>query len=94
MDWLLFGLFAGLMLAGVPLAVAMGLAGVAVVGGILYGAMCAWKQGDLKRLVAELPLHYQRREDAIREYTTINAKIDRLTEVLIDIRGVMNAKQN
>lgn len=28
------------------------LAGVAVVGGILYGAMCAWKQGDLKRLVA------------------------------------------
>ena len=31
MDWLLFGLFAGLMLAGVPLAVAMGLAGVAVV---------------------------------------------------------------
>ena len=49
---------------------------------------------DLKRLVAELPMHYQRREDAIREYTTINAKIDRLTEVLIDIRGVMNAKQN
>lgn len=45
-------------------------------------------------LMAELPLHYQRREDAIREYTTINAKIDRLTEVLIDIRGVMNAKQN
>ncbi len=46
------------------------------------------------RLMAELPLHYQRREDVIREYTTINAKIDRLTEVLIDIRGVMNAKQN
>jgi len=43
--------------------------------------------GDLKRLLAELPLHYQRREDAIREYTSINAKIDRLTEVLIDIRG-------
>ena len=49
---------------------------------------------DLKRLVAELPMHYQRREDAIREYTTINAKIDRLTEVLIDIRGVMRAKQD
>lgn len=49
---------------------------------------------DLKRLVAELPIHYQRREDAIREYTTINAKIDRLTEVLIDIRGVMRAKQD
>ena len=49
---------------------------------------------DLKRVVAELPMHYQRRDDAIREYTTINAKIDRLTEVLIDIRGVMRAKQD
>jgi len=49
---------------------------------------------DLKRLIAELPVHYQRRDDAIREYTTINAKIDRLTEVLIDIRGVMRAKQD
>ncbi len=28
------------------------LAGVAVVGGILYGALCAWKQDDIKRLVA------------------------------------------
>ena len=51
-------------------------------------------ESRFERLMAELPLHYQRREDAIREYTTINAKIDRLTEVLIDIRGVMNAKQN
>ena len=51
-------------------------------------------ESRFERLMAELPLHYQRREDAIREYTTINTKIDRLTEVLIDIRGVMNAKQN
>ncbi|APS00908.1 hypothetical protein BCY86_05565 [Pajaroellobacter abortibovis] len=28
------------------------LAGIAVVGGILYGALCAWKQEDVKRLVA------------------------------------------
>jgi NADH-quinone oxidoreductase subunit M len=28
------------------------LAGVAVVGGILYGALCAWKQDDIKKLVA------------------------------------------
>ena len=28
------------------------LAGVAVVGGIIYGALCAWKQDDIKRLVA------------------------------------------
>ncbi|MBI5535141.1 MAG: NADH-quinone oxidoreductase subunit M [Deltaproteobacteria bacterium] len=28
------------------------LAGVAVFGGILYGALCSWKQDDLKRLVA------------------------------------------
>lgn len=28
------------------------LAGFAVMGGILYGALCAWKQNDVKRLVA------------------------------------------
>jgi NADH-quinone oxidoreductase subunit M len=28
------------------------LAGVAVLGGILYGALCAWRQTDVKRLVA------------------------------------------
>jgi NADH-quinone oxidoreductase subunit M len=28
------------------------LAGLAVMGGILYGALCAWKQDDIKRLVA------------------------------------------
>ena len=39
MDWLLFGLFAGLMLAGVPLAVAMGLAGVAVVAAADLGML-------------------------------------------------------
>ena len=39
MDWLLFGLFAGLMFAGVPLAVAMGLAGVAVVAAADLGML-------------------------------------------------------
>jgi NADH-quinone oxidoreductase subunit M len=28
------------------------LAGIAVLGGILYGALCAWRQSDVKRLVA------------------------------------------
>ena len=28
------------------------LAGIAIMGGILYGALCAWKQDDIKRLVA------------------------------------------
>jgi NADH-quinone oxidoreductase subunit M len=28
------------------------LAGVAVLGGIIYGALCAWKQDDVKRLIA------------------------------------------
>jgi NADH-quinone oxidoreductase subunit M len=31
---------------------AANLAGVAVLGGIIYGALCAWKQNDFKRLVA------------------------------------------
>ena len=39
MDWLLFGIFATLMVAGVPLAVAMGLAGTAVVAASGMGMM-------------------------------------------------------
>jgi NADH-quinone oxidoreductase subunit M len=31
---------------------AANLAGVAVLGGIIYGAFCAWKQQDVKRLIA------------------------------------------
>jgi NADH-quinone oxidoreductase subunit M len=31
---------------------AANLAGVAVLGGIIYGALCAWKQDDVKRLIA------------------------------------------
>lgn len=41
---------------------------------------------DLKRLEAELPLHYQRRDDAIREYTSLNAKLDRVYEVLMEMK--------
>ncbi len=39
MDWLLFGVFALLMFAGVPIAVAMGLAGVAVVAVADFGML-------------------------------------------------------
>lgn len=39
MDWLLFGIFAALMVSGVPLAVAMGLAGTAVVAATGMGMM-------------------------------------------------------
>ncbi len=41
---------------------------------------------DLKRLMADLPLHYQRRDDAIREYTAMNAKLDRIYELIMEIR--------
>ncbi len=37
---------------GVAREFAANLAGVAVLGGILYGALCAWKQDDVKRLIA------------------------------------------
>ncbi len=40
------------MLGGPAYDRAATLAGVAVGGGILYGALCAWKQTDVKRLVA------------------------------------------
>lgn len=31
---------------------------------------------DLKQLRVDLPLHYQRREDAVREYTVMLARVD------------------
>lgn len=40
--------------------------------------------GDLKRVMVELPMQYQRREDAIREYVAINAKLDRLYELMME----------
>ena len=36
-----------------------------------------------ERHIAELPLHYQRRDDAIRELATINFKMDRFYELLL-----------
>jgi hypothetical protein len=41
-------------------------------------------EGDLKRLMMELPMQYQRRDDAIREYVAINAKLDRLYELMME----------
>jgi hypothetical protein len=40
-------------------------------------------ESRFEKLLAELPLHYQRRDDAIREYTAINAKLDRLYELMM-----------
>ena len=40
------------MLGGPAWTAAATLAGVAVGGGIIYGALVAWKQDDVKRLVA------------------------------------------
>jgi NADH-quinone oxidoreductase subunit M len=40
------------MLEGPAWAAGATLGGVAVIGGIMYGALCAWKQPDIKRLVA------------------------------------------
>jgi hypothetical protein len=44
-----------------------------------------WQQtdADLKKLMIELPMHYQRRDDAIREYTAINTKLDKLYELIL-----------
>lgn len=41
-------------------------------------------EGDLKRIMIELPMQYQRRDDAIREYVAINAKLDRLYELMME----------
>lgn len=42
-----------------------------------------------ERLLAELPLHYQMRDDSIREYTAINARLDRIYELMLsNTKGV------
>jgi hypothetical protein len=91
-----------LVTSGVPLAWLIAIGGT-VVGGVFAllkwfaGRMLAEIEGRLKRiddiearferLLAELPLHYQRRDDAIREYTAINAKLDRLYELMMRDRA-------
>lgn len=39
------------------------------------------------KFLERLPVEYQRREDSIREYTTINAKLDRLYELEMEKRS-------
>ena len=43
-------------------------------------------ESEFARLRAELPLHYQRRDDSIREYTAMNAKLDRIYELIMETR--------
>lgn len=40
-------------------------------------------EGRFERLLAELPVKYQMRDDSIREYTAINARLDRIYELLL-----------
>lgn len=40
-------------------------------------------EGRVDKLIADLPVHYMRREDHIRELTAIHAKLDRLYEILL-----------
>lgn len=43
--------------------------------------------GELARLRAELPVHYIRRDDHVRDITTLSVKLDRIYELLL-IKGV------
>lgn len=47
-------------------------------------ARCMQTDADLKQLMIKLPVEYQRREDAIRENTVINAKLDRIYELIAE----------
>lgn len=40
-------------------------------------------EARVDKLLADLPVHYMRREDHIRELTAIHAKLDRLYEILL-----------
>lgn len=44
---------------------------------------------DIQTLRAELPLHYLRREDHVRDMTQISAKLDRIYELMLMPRGGM-----
>lgn len=39
-------------------------------------------ESRFESLLADLPMHYQMRDDSIREYTAINARLDRIYELL------------
>lgn len=78
-------------------AVAVGLIGLAALSVRAYAqrvvgeierklARLQTVEEQLAQLLAGLPLHYQRRDDAIREYTAMNAKLDRLWEALASLR--------
>ncbi len=41
---------------------------------------------ELRRLTLELPVHYVRRDDHIRDMTAISAKLDRIYEILVKPR--------
>jgi len=40
----------------------------------------------MQRLVAEMPIHYHRREDAVREIAAMHSKLDRIYELVISLR--------
>lgn len=86
------------LIGGVPFPVLLSVGGV-VLGGIFgmlkwfAGRLLADIDARLTRideveervdkLIADLPVHYMRREDHIRELTAIHAKLDRLYEILL-----------
>lgn len=48
---------------------------------------------SLLELKAELPLHYVRKEDDIRQQVTINAKLDRLAEKIDELRAMRGSDE-
>lgn len=86
---------------GVPVSVLLAV-GTAMLGAVLgmfkwfAGRMMAELEEKLRRIddletrveqyIADMPIHYQRREDAIREYAALQAKLDRIYELIMEIK--------
>lgn len=42
---------------------------------------------EYRKLLVELPMQYQRREDTIRDQTVINGKLDKLYELILETKN-------
>lgn len=42
---------------------------------------------EYRKLLVELPMRYQGREDSIRDYTVINGKLDKLYELILETKN-------
>ncbi|PIQ25401.1 hypothetical protein COW20_15175 [bacterium (Candidatus Blackallbacteria) CG13_big_fil_rev_8_21_14_2_50_49_14] len=43
-------------------------------------------EAEFRKLLVELPIQYQRRDDTIRDQTVLNAKLDKVYEIMLELK--------